>query len=66
MFSSLGKLDKPPMASSTRKKGDQKERPEGFFRLDKTRRRADESKTPKEDEGTQGKEGKLETLQIPF
>ena len=62
MFSSLGKLDKSPIASTTRKKGDQKERSEGCFGLDKRRRRTDASKTSEEDESTQGEKGKPETL----
>ena len=54
------------MASSTRKKGDQEERSEGCFRFDKRRRTTDASKTPEEDESTQGEKGKPETLRISF
>ena len=59
MFSSLGKLDKPPMASSTRKKGDQEERSEGCFRFVKRRGTTDASKTPEEDESIREKKGNL-------
>ena len=50
------------MASSTGKKGHQKERPERCFGFAEGRGTTNASKTPEKDESTEGKEGITETL----